>query len=34
MAEPREFKPLKELGTISLSETTQIKFYVDEYKGY
>ncbi|MDD5628930.1 MAG: PC4/YdbC family ssDNA-binding protein [Elusimicrobia bacterium] len=22
------------MGTISLSETTQIKFYVDEYKGY
>ena len=34
MAEPREFKPLKELGTISLSDTTQIKFYVDEYKGF
>jgi hypothetical protein len=34
MAENKEFKPLKELGTISLSETTQIKFYVDEYKGY
>ena len=34
MAESREFKPLKELGTIALSDTTQIKFYVDEYKGY
>ena len=34
MAETREFKPLKELGTIPLSDTTQIKFYVDEYKGY
>ena len=34
MAETREFKPLKELGTIPLSGTTQIKFYVDEYKGY
>ncbi len=34
MAEIREFKPLKELGTISLSDTTKIKFYVDEYKGY
>ncbi len=34
MAEKKEFKPLKELGTISLSDTTQIKFYVDEYKGY
>ncbi|MFA6002745.1 MAG: hypothetical protein WC881_01620 [Elusimicrobiota bacterium] len=34
MAENREFKPLKELGTIALSDTTQIRFYVDEYKGY
>ena len=34
MPETREFKPLNELGTLSLSETTQIKFYVDEYKGY
>lgn len=34
MADTREFKPLKELGTISLSDTTEIKFYVDEYKGY
>ena len=34
MSETREFKPLNELGTLSLSETTQIKFYVDEYKGY
>lgn len=34
MPEFKEFKPLKELGTISLSDTTQIKFYVDEYKGY
>ncbi|MEK7857702.1 MAG: hypothetical protein AAB320_01050 [Elusimicrobiota bacterium] len=30
----REFKPLKELGTLPLSETSELKFYVDEYKGY
>ena len=34
MAETREFKPLKELGDIPLTETSVLKFYVDEYKGY
>ncbi len=34
MPETREFKPLKELGTMPLSETSELKFYVDEYKGY
>ena len=34
MAETREFKPLKELGDIPLNETSVLKFYVDEYKGY
>lgn len=34
MAETREFKPLKEIGAIPLSETSELKFYVDEYKGY
>lgn len=34
MAETREFKPLKELGDISLTDTSVLKFYVDEYKGY
>lgn len=28
------FKPLKELGELPLSETSDLKFYVDEYKGY
>ena len=34
MAETREFKPLKEFGSIPISETSELKFYVDEYKGY
>ena len=34
MAEAREFKPVKEFGALPLSDTTEIKFYVDEYKGY
>lgn len=34
MAEAKEFKPLKELGAIALSETSELKFYVDEYKGH
>lgn len=34
MAETREFKPIKEFGAIPLSDETEIKFYVDEYKGY
>lgn len=28
------FKPLKEVGTIELSDTSEVRFYVDEYKGY
>lgn len=34
MAEAKEFKPLKELGAIALSENSELKFYVDEYKGH
>ncbi|MEQ1917625.1 MAG: hypothetical protein ABL955_00375 [Elusimicrobiota bacterium] len=34
MAEAKEFKPLKELGAIALSETSELKFYVDEFKGH
>ena len=34
MAEPREFKPLKELGEISLGDKSVLKFYVDEFKGH
>lgn len=34
MTETREFKPLKDLGSMPLSETSELKFYVDEYKGY
>lgn len=32
--EPREFKPLKDLGALPLTEESELKFYVDEYKGY
>jgi hypothetical protein len=34
MAEAREFKPLKELGDISLGDRSILKFYVDEFKGH
>ena len=34
MAESKEFKPLKELGAIILTDTTELKFYIDEYKGH
>lgn len=34
MADAREFKPLKEVGVIPVTESSEIRFYVDEYKGY
>lgn len=34
MAEPKEFKPLQELGDISLGDRSVLKFYVDEFKGH
>jgi hypothetical protein len=34
MAEAKEFKPLKELGRLALSESSELVFYVDEYKGH
>src|SRR3989338_207123 len=34
MAVAREFKPLKEIGTLPISDSSELKFYVDEYKGY
>jgi hypothetical protein len=34
MPEAREFKPLKELGDISLGDKSILKFYVDEFKGH
>ena len=34
MSETAVFKPVKEFGNIALSEESEIKFYVDEYKGY
>jgi hypothetical protein len=29
-----EFKPLKDLGSLPLNATSELKFYVDEYKGF
>lgn len=34
MVETKEFKPVKEFGVISNSDESEIKFYVDEYRGY
>ena len=34
MAEGAEFKPKKEFGSIAISDESEIKFYVDEYRGY
>lgn len=34
MADHKEFKPLKDLGAIPLGETSELRFYVDEYKGH
>jgi hypothetical protein len=34
MAESKEFKPLKDVGTVTLSDSSDLRFYVDEYKGY
>lgn len=34
MVESAIFKPVKEFGSLALSDESEIKFYVDEYKGY
>lgn len=34
MSEGPQFKPLKEIGTIPITDTSELRFYVDEYKGY
>ncbi len=33
-ASAQGFKPLKEFGTVTLTESSEVRFYVDEYKGY
>ncbi|MFA6030951.1 MAG: PC4/YdbC family ssDNA-binding protein [Elusimicrobiota bacterium] len=34
MAESPEFKPLAMVGTIPTSETSELRYYIDEYNGY
>lgn len=34
MAEAKEFKPLKDLGALPLGDSSELRFYVDEYKGH
>lgn len=34
MGDSPEFKPLKDLGAVPLTEDSELKFYVDEFKGY
>lgn len=34
MDEPREFKPLKDIGVLPLSDSSDLRFYVDEFKGH
>ena len=34
MVETQGFKPLKEFGTVALTDSSEVRFYVDEYKGY
>jgi len=29
-----QFKPLKDVGTLPITDTSELRFYVDEYKGY
>ncbi|MBI3297633.1 MAG: hypothetical protein HYZ75_05685 [Elusimicrobia bacterium] len=29
-----EFKPLKDVGRLPVNETSELRFYVDEFKGY
>lgn len=32
--ESKEFKPLLDVGSLKLNETSDIRFYVDEFKGH
>jgi len=34
MPQGQEFKPLKDIGSLAVSDVTQIRFYVDEYRGH
>ena len=34
MPETQEFKPLAQVGSLTTSDTSELRFYVDEYRGY
>jgi hypothetical protein len=34
MPESREFKPLKDIGALAVTDSGEIRFYVDEFKGH
>lgn len=34
MSDPIEFKPLHHAGTVAVNDTSEIRFYVDEFKGH
>jgi len=34
MAEEKEFKPLHNAGSIEVTDSSEIRFYIDEYKGF
>jgi hypothetical protein len=34
MAEGQEFKPIAMVGSIPTSDTSELRFYIDEYRGY
>lgn len=34
MADAPQFKPLKEMGCVPLTDDSELKFYIDEYRGH
>lgn len=34
MADAPQFKPLKEIGSVPLTDDSELKFYIDEYRGH
>ncbi|MFA6318779.1 MAG: hypothetical protein WC943_15330, partial [Elusimicrobiota bacterium] len=34
MADAPQFKPLKEIGSVPLTDDSELKYYIDEYRGH